>query len=224
MVVILVALTIGIFILADVLVLWSRARRRRVESGQHPSVQVPAIERVDLPRGIFVAPGHTWVSVDGEGRATVGTDDFMNKAIGRIDRITLPQEGRDVREGEELFRVHQGERSFGIPAPVEGTVVEVNRVLNRDTGALKLDPYDEGWICKISPRSLARNLKAMSIAEEAAAWIDSEVVRFRTFITSRPPLDAAAGVVMQDGGQPADGALELMDNETWSLFEEEFLR
>jgi len=44
------------------------------------------------------------------------------------------------------------------------------------------------------------------------------------FFAARPLENTALGQVLQDGGLPTGGVLELMDDETWKLFGEEFLR
>jgi hypothetical protein len=81
-----------------------------------------------------------------------------------------------------------------------------------------------GWVCSISPKNLAANLKLLRIADEAKAWLKSEVERFQEFFAARPLENTALGQVLQDGGLPTGGVLELMDDETWKLFGEEFLR
>jgi hypothetical protein len=75
----------------------------------------------------------------------------------------------------------------------------------------------------LSPKNLASALKRLRVAEEAKSWLKGEVERFQEFFAARPLENMALGQVLQDGGQPTGGVLELMDDETWNLFAEQFL-
>jgi hypothetical protein len=109
-------------------------------------------------------------------------------------------------------------------APIDGVVKAVDQALARHPEAINADPYAMGWICSLSPKNLAANLKRLRVAEEAKSWLKSEVERFQEFFAARPLENMALGQVLQDGGQPTGGVLELMDDETWNLFAEQFLR
>jgi hypothetical protein len=75
----------------------------------------------------------------------------------------------------------------------------------------------------LRPHDLASNLRQMLIAEEALAWLKTEVKRLQEFILSRPVENTALGIVLQDGGEITSGVLELMDNESWNEFTVKFL-
>lgn len=230
MVAILVILTIVAFITVDAIVQWAEARRgrRTVPAGAPEPRVYPelafAFEGVSVPSGVFLDRGHTWLGLETSGRVHVGMDDLVQRAIGRIDEVELPQEGREVRRGEKLFVVRQGGRRAVFTAPVDGIVGAVNESLNQHLDTIKTDPYRQGWVCALNPKNLARNLGRLSIAEAADAWLDKEIERFREFIASRPIEHMTLGRVLQDGGRPTAGILELMDEETWDRFAREFLR
>jgi glycine cleavage system H lipoate-binding protein len=224
-----VILTIVAFVAVDSVVQWREARKAqpaRRPVAQPPGVFSPALafHGLSAPGGVFLDSGHTWVGLDASGRAHVGMDDFIQRVIGRIDGVELPEVGRQVRRGEKLFAIRQGERTAEFAAPMDGVVRSVNESLARHPEAIKADPYAQGWICALSPKNLASNLKQLSIAEEGRAWLDKEVERFQSFFAGRPVQVMALGHVLQDGGQLTDGVLEFMDDESWSIFTSEFLR
>jgi len=224
-----VILTIVAFVAVDSVLQWRAAQKAqpaRRPVAQQPGVFSPAFafQGLSTPGGIFLDSGHTWVGLDASGRAHIGMDDFVQRVIGRIDGVELPEIGRQVRRGEKLFAVRQGERKAEFAAPVDGVVRSVNDSLARHPEAIKADPYAQGWICALSPKNLAGNLKQLSIAEEARTWLDGEVERFQRFFAGRPVESMALGHVLQDGGQLTDGVLELMDDESWHIFTSEFLR
>lgn len=224
MVALFVILTIVVCVMADSIVQWAKAKK---EAGaQAPDRLVPAyaFEDVSAPAGVFLDPGHTWLHLTHSGTAHVGVDGFAQKVMGRIDGVELPAVGAEVRRGDKLFAIRQGDRTAVFNAPIDGVVKAVDEVLARHPEAINADPYAMGWICSLSPKNLAANLKRLRVAEEAKSWLKSEVERFQEFFAARPLENMALGQVLQDGGQPTGGVLELMDDETWSLFAEQFLR
>jgi len=226
MVAIFVIFTIVAFILVDALVQKSELKRRetalRNEAVRRHHWNVPISVR-SLPGGIYTDSGHTWLSLNQDGTANVGIDDFAQNVVGVMDKLLLPRVGQEVRRGDEIFSICQGERKATFCAPVHGVVESVNETLANNPAEVKTDPYLKGWVCSLRPKNLASNLRQMLIAEEALAWLKSEVTRFREFILSRPFEDTALGRVLQDGGEVTSGVLELMDDKTWDEFTRGFL-
>ena len=164
------------------------------------------------PANVFLHEGHTWAAVEKSGEAEIGVDPLARKAIGKIDGIELPKVGREVRRGEKLFSLRQGARAADFVSPIEGSVTEVN------------DSLDSGdWVCKVSPRNLSDDLKAMRIAEDGVRWIYSELSRLQEMVAMQMPRLQTVGVTMQDGGLALDNLLEALDDEAWQAFGEQFL-
>lgn len=227
MVAIFVILTIIAFVAVDSVIQWNEAKsRRKAATPLHVGSMAPvfALESVSVPEGLFLAPGHTWVKLEASGKTHVGLDDFVQRAIGRIDQIELPKIGQSVRRGDKLFTIRQGERTAVFTAPMDGVVTSVNDDLAHHPDAIKADPYAQGWVCALEPKGLAQTIKQLRIAEEARAWLNREVEKFQAFISLRPIESMALGRVLQDGGQLTDGVLELMDEETWQSFTTQFLQ
>jgi len=176
-----------------------------------------------LPLGIFFHAGHAWVGLLGSGQVRVGLDDFLRRLLGRIDGVALPRIGTAVAQGEVLARVRQGGRTLGLRSPVNGTVVATNELWHEDSGRALGDPYGEGWLVELVPTNLARNLRDLKIAEPAAWWLQEEVRRFRDFAARCIASDPALGPRLADGGLPAEGVLERVDDAAWGRFQAEFL-
>ncbi|HXU39450.1 MAG TPA: hypothetical protein VN937_24055 [Blastocatellia bacterium] len=224
MVALFVILTIVVCVMADSVVQWTKAKKEAGAHARENKIPAYAFEDVTTPAGVFLDPGHTWVHLAHSGAAHVGLDAFARKVVGRIDGVELPAVGEEVHRGDKLFAIRQGERTASFQSPVDGVVTTVDEALARHPEAIGADPYAMGWVCSISPRNLAANLKRLRIADEAKSWLKSEVERFQEFFAARPLENRALGQVLQDGGLPTGGVLELMDDETWTLFCEEFLR
>ncbi len=171
-----------------------------------------------IPRGVFLAPGHTWLQLERSGGVRLGGDRFPLTALGGVDRLDVVPEGTKVRQGDVLARLGLGQRGLRLLSPVEGTVTAVNRSLLAKPGDLQADPYEVGWFCSIRPERLAASLKRMVIAEETEEWMRSELRRLRDILSSREgELTALA-----DGGPPVQGLACCLEQEEWEEFAERF--
>ena len=134
---------------------------------------------INVPGGVYVAPEHTWVSVEMTGEGRIGLDDFFHKTVGTVDDLELPQEGERVRRGETLFRVKHGERDIAFPSPLSGRVSRVNHELTFNLELFRQRPYDAGWICCVEAGHLSQDLQRLRIGAEAVGWYEEEVATFR---------------------------------------------
>ncbi len=233
MVAIMVVFTIVLFVAADLVVQWVRARRSRPALAPRPSeggvadLLVPSLqmERFALPAGIFFHQGHTWANLLFSGQVKVGVDDFVQKLLGHIDAITLPPVGVEVKQGQPFVAIRQGGRAATLQAPVDGVVCAVNGELAKTPGILKRDPYTRGWLIALQPTNLAANLPRLTVGESALTWLKGELARLQEFLHIALTLkrDALVGATAADGGLMADGLLEHVDDETWTEFQSRFL-
>jgi glycine cleavage system H lipoate-binding protein len=233
MVAILVVLTIVLFIGADLLV--QRSRRRRapqavpVENRATAAADVllPGLqpERFALPGGLFFHPAHTWANLLFSGQVKVGVDDFLQKLFGRIDAVTLPPVGTEVKQGQPLVTIRQGGRTALLPAPVDGVVCAVNSELGKAPNLLRREPYTRGWLVALHPTDLTADLSRLVIGEGALTWLKGELARLEQFLreTLAVHQDALVGATAADGGLTPDGLLECLDEESWKSFQSKFL-
>jgi len=232
MVAILVVSTIILFIAADLVVQWVRARRvqpapARAREPGVANLLVPSLqpERFVLPGGIFFYRGHTWANLLFSGQVKVGVDDFLQRLLGHVDAVTLPPLGVEVKQGQPLVAIRQGGRTAMLPAPVDGVVCAVNNEVEKAPGLLKRDPYTRGWLVALRPTNLAANFSRLTVGESALAWLRGELTRLQEFlyVTLTIKRDALVGATAADGGLLADGLLEHLDDATWTDFQSRFL-
>ncbi|MBE0557951.1 MAG: glycine cleavage system protein H [Proteobacteria bacterium] len=187
------------------------------------------IRTLALPKGIFLASGHTWAEVLSNGHARVGVDDFVRKLVGKIDRVQILPVRSKVKRAEPMCTLHQAGRDLTVRAPLSGTIVNVNPRAADSPSSLNADSYVAGWLAVIEPSDLASEIKFMRVADEASAWLRQELRRFRDFIEEhiRPSgmegEYATAGNTLLDGGAPVAGLLGKVGPDTWRGFEREFL-
>ena len=234
MIPILMGLTVILFVVADLVSQSRRARRGQLAvvpaqgTAGVADLLLPGLQpdRFLLPAGLFFHRGHTWANLLFSGQVKVGIDDFLQKLIGRVDGITLPAVGMEIKEGQAFAGIRQGGRTLTLTAPVDGTVCAVNGELLKAPGLLKRDPYTRGWLVAFQPKDLTGQIGRMMVGDRAIDWLRNELGRLHGFLGEILSVhrDALIGVTAADGGLVADGLLEHLDDETWAKFQARFLR
>lgn len=131
-----------------------------------------------IPGGVFIAPGHTWVSVSIDGTASIGIDDFSKKLVGEIDDLELPAVSSKVAKGDKLFTIKQKDKSLSFLSPLSGTVCEINHDLLENLLALDHSVYGKNFLCKIAADKLDTELKELKIGKEAVTFYQEEIDRY----------------------------------------------
>jgi glycine cleavage system H protein len=208
------------FILADYLV---QLRQAKAFVPATTAVRRPIFHSIEelLPRGIFAAPGQIWSALLPDGHIRLGVSRLMLNALQNVESVALPSSGQMVKKGEPIITLQMGKRSLAFRAPMDGTVTAVNQELMENPGKL-YGEVNKAWAVSLRPRNLSESIKGMRLGEEAYQWLRSEVTRLRDFFAQATPQPAFA-MNLQDGGLPAAGALQALDDASWEKFVEEFL-
>lgn len=165
----------------------------------------------------YYHPKHLWVmpSMDDEGNARVGIDDFAARLIGRIDRTSVPAAEMPMKENGVCFLLHSGQRTARLVAPANGILKAVNPSVAADPSILNRDPYSEGWI--FSMRLKADALNGLYHGNVARKWYESEVERLqRTFSSD-------LGMTETDGGEAAADISGRLNDAQWGTVVRQFL-
>jgi glycine cleavage system H protein len=178
-----------------------------------------------IPQGIFFSRYHTWAHLEKNGEAKIGLDDMLLHLTGEVKVVHLKSQGETVKKGEFLARVHYNGNNLKVASPVSGTLCSTNDLIKKNPGSLKNDPYQEGWICSLTPDNWKADTDSCFLAEDATQWALEELDRFKEFLSVAAVKTVAGSmqVVMQDGGEIAPHALTLFPQEVWNDFEEKFL-
>lgn len=76
----------------------------------------------------------------------LGVTDFFQQHNGDVAFARIKSVGSGVHTGEEFGELETMKVDVGLPSPVSGTIVELNKALERTPELVNEDPYDKGWL------------------------------------------------------------------------------
>lgn len=109
----------------------------------------------EIPNEYRYASSHEWARLEEDGTVTVGITDHAQGALGDVVYVELPEDGLVVAAQQEAGVVESVKAASDIYAPVSGTVVAVNDVLEDAPETVNEDPYGDGWFFRLQPDDAA---------------------------------------------------------------------
>ena len=101
------------------------------------------------PQDLKYHPEHDWAKVDGDS-ATFGITWFAQDQLGEVVFVELPEVGAHISAGDSYAEVESVKAVSDVIAPLTGEVTEVNEALRDAPETINDDPYEGGWIAKIT--------------------------------------------------------------------------
>ncbi|HEY6761319.1 MAG TPA: SCP2 sterol-binding domain-containing protein [Baekduia sp.] len=155
-------------------------------------------------RGIAL-DAHLWVET-ALGAVVVGITRALAGDLGGEPQLTLPAPGACLEAGDLVATVRVAAGTFGVWAPVGGSVLAVNPKLVDDPGLLARDPEGAGWLLRIAPRDWEGEAATVTWGPAAdthyAALVERDAARGDAFADVRlerlralPPVRNAADVL-----------------------------
>ena len=102
-----------------------------------------------IPEHLHYTKNHEWVKFESDN-AIIGITDFAQGELGDIIFVELPKEGTTFKSGDSTGTIEAVKTVADIYAPIGGKVIEVNRILDNEPELINNDPYETGWILKLS--------------------------------------------------------------------------
>ena len=105
----------------------------------------------EIPSELKYVATHEWARLEEDGSVTVGVSDHAQNALGDVVYVELPEPGQALSAGDEAGVVESVKAASDIYAPIDGTVIAVNNVLDDEPEKVNQDPYGDGWFFKLQP-------------------------------------------------------------------------
>ncbi len=226
MVALFVLLTFVLIITINLIVTKVREKRISVfEESYEPATRaIFTKESIYVPKGLYYSKGHTWLNLTEDGKLKLGIDDFINKVLKPKKVNVLVSEGTKVRRGEPIIEVFTNSSKVKIYSPVDGIVSSLNKNIIEHPNYVKENPYHQNWFIEIDSVDLKDQIPSLKIGEEVVKWMKEEVSRFKDLLAHLSPKPSLVGATLYDGGNIVEGVARLLDEESLSKFENEFLK
>ncbi len=103
-----------------------------------------------FPADLRYTADHEWIRLEADGStATIGITDFAQHELGDIVYVDISTLGQNVAKGDIFGSVEAVKTVSDLFLPVEGTVLEVNKEVEKSPELVNTDPYGAGWIIKL---------------------------------------------------------------------------
>lgn len=169
-----------------------------------------------LPENLRYHPGHTWALSESPNLVRVGMDDFAARLTGSVAKISLPQRGQWVRQGQKIVKIYRNGATTEMVSPMEGIVTDVNQVVLLDPELARRDPYGDGWLITLNAPDAKLNFRNLLGGMVARRWMEEAVARLRASV------GMPAAALAQDGGAVVDDVGSLLTEERWTALTQEF--
>ena len=115
---------------------------------------------------------HEWISVDGD-IGTVGITEFAQEQLGDVVFVEVPEEGKDLEQGDEAAVVESVKAASEVLAICDGEVVEGNEALADEPSLVNSAPMGEGWFYKVKITDAAQ-LEELMDADAYKTFVEGQ--------------------------------------------------
>jgi glycine cleavage system H protein len=109
----------------------------------------------------------------------IGLTDYLQQHSGDVAFANVKRVGTVLNGGDEFAEIETIKVNVGLPTPVAGTIVEVNKQLEMYPELVNQDPYDKGWLVLVKSTdwdtTRASLLNANSYFDLMRTQIDEEL-------------------------------------------------
>ena len=127
---------------------------------------------MEFPANLRYTKEHEWARQEGN-RVVVGITDYAQKELGDVVFVELPEVGTTIAAMDTFGVVESVKAVSDLYAPVSGTVVEANTVLEDQPELVNASPYGQGWMVVIEVAHL-EELQPLLTATEYQAYVAQE--------------------------------------------------
>ena len=101
-----------------------------------------------MEKEVKVSENHVWVGVE-DRHVMLGITNYIQGALGSVIAVELPDVGDKIEEGEIFAEIESVSTVHELIAPISGTVLAVNPLLEDHPIIINEDPYREGWLIEV---------------------------------------------------------------------------
>jgi glycine cleavage system H protein len=122
---------------------------------------------MEFPANLRYTKEHEWARQEGN-RIVVGITDFAQKELGDVVFVELPEVGTTIAAMDTFGVVESVKAVSDMYAPVSGTIVDANIVLEDQPELVNASPYGQGWMVVIEVAHVEEFQQLLTAAEYQA--------------------------------------------------------
>ena len=104
---------------------------------------------MEFPNELKYSKDHEWLKVEGS-IAYIGITAFAQSELGDIVFVDIDTAGETLEKEEVFGSIEAVKTVSDLFMPISGEVLAFNKKLDDAPELINSDPYEEGWIIKIS--------------------------------------------------------------------------
>jgi glycine cleavage system H protein len=124
---------------------------------------------MNFPANLRYTKDHEWILLEGNV-ATIGITEFAQGELGDIVYVDISSKGKAMAAEEVFGTVEAVKTVSDLFLPVTGTITEVNPALEAQPELVNTDPYNQGWMIKMTVDNIA-DVEALLNAEAYTALV-----------------------------------------------------
>jgi glycine cleavage system H protein len=109
----------------------------------------------EVPENLRYSTDHDWIRLEDDGSVVIGITDHAQEALGELVYVEVPEAGQSFQRGDACAVVESVKAASDVNAPVSGELAAINPALEESPDLVNQDPYDEGWLIRLTPSSPA---------------------------------------------------------------------
>jgi glycine cleavage system H protein len=118
----------------------------------------------EVPDELLYTEEHLWVAWTDDA-ATVGLTDYAQQELGDMVFVELPALDEVVARLDVFGTIEAVKAVSELFSPIGGVVLAVNPRLAKEPELINSDPYGEGWLMRLRPKSIAERDELLGSAE-----------------------------------------------------------
>ena len=122
---------------------------------------------MNVPANLKYTKEHEWIRIEGDV-AYVGITDYAQSELGEIVFVEVETVGETLKEGEVFGTVEAVKTVSDLYLPIDGEILEFNESLMDAPELVNNDPYNEGWMVKVSVSDATQLDNLLSAADYEA--------------------------------------------------------
>jgi len=104
---------------------------------------------MNIPATLRYTKDHEWIKLEGN-IATIGITDFAQSELGDIVYVEIETVGKALAAEAVFGTVEAVKTVSDLFLPISGTINEVNPALANEPELVNSDPYEKGWMIKMT--------------------------------------------------------------------------